>query len=152
MTHPLVLLVDPRRTFREAFKAEARGFVRVLAFPDIPAAMAALDRFQPSAVCASLIQAEDGTNGAEVCSIARTSLGDGVFVAYGHAPKGKLPRSAASNLRETCELSSVLVDDVSGAELLGEVCRLLGVDLKDDATDARFFARVGIALRARVGA
>jgi len=77
------LLIDPRRDFRDAFKAAARGSLRVLAFPDVPAALGALDRHTPTAVLASMAQPATEADGAHLCSAAKATLGEGLFIAYG---------------------------------------------------------------------
>ncbi len=129
MSAPLVLLVDPRRDFRDAFKLAARGSLRVLAFPDITAALGALDRHHPTAVVASMAQARQQTTGAQLCSAAKETLHEGLFIAYGLDHDGRpLTASSARAAQDECGLDNLLVDDVPASDLVGVVTQSLGID------------------------
>jgi hypothetical protein len=142
MTAPLVLLIDPRLTFRDAFKESARDSLRVLAFPDIPGALAAVDRHHPTAVLASMDQASEATDGAHLCIAIRPTLPEGLFIAYGPDRDGRpLSDSAARELASECRLDDLLVDDVSAEQLVSVVNRNLGVEAEQTSRGGTGFLR-----------
>ncbi len=154
MSQPLVLLIDPRRDFREAFKTAARGSLRVLAYPDVPGALGALDRHHPTAVLAAMKQNHIGTDGAQLCGAARTTLRDGLFIAYGPSRSGQaLSAGDARAARAANQLDDVITEDVTADDLVDVVRKNLGVEAEESsATPTGFVKKLRLAFNRRAEA